>query len=514
MHKREAYIAVDVGTSGVKTVAVDGGGELIATAQRSLKVSWGKDGKAEQHPHQWRAATGACLQELSRKLEQNDTPVAAIAPTGQMDGPVLLDGKGDVIRNVPLWCDTRCAPQCDAIDTLIPMRELLELTGHTAVTGYTAPKLMWIKEREPEVLTRAAHLLFPKDYITFLLTGQIVTDYSDASNSILFNINSARWEGSIAEALGLKSLGLPSVTHSYDHIGNITERGSQWSGLPEGVPVAAGAGDSIAAALGAGLHDASMLQIVIGTAGNVNCVSDEILLDGKGRVHTGCFIDRQSWICSGVLQASGRSFTWWSEITGMSVEELLAELAQGAFTTSTDTTAKLVRSSDREPSTDVVFAPYLTGERTPHLDPHVRGAFVMLSSGTTRTDLTRAVVEGVVFSFRDAVEVFHGLGVQPEHFSLTGGGTKSDVVCQVFADALAAPLLRITADITVRGAAVLAACGCGRFARWQDAVHDWAPEGDSFTPRQTARYEKAFGRYRALYPYIKKYSKDQGGAVL
>ena len=235
-----------------------------------------------------------------------------------------------------------------------------------------------------------------------------------------------------------------------------------------------------------------MLQIVIGTAGNVNCVSDSVFIDEKGRVHTGCFIDRCYWICSGVLQASGRSLSWWSEIIGSSVEELTGEV-------------------DLAAPSGVVFAPYLSGERTPHLDARVRGAFVMLSANTSRAAMTQAVLEGVVFSLRDAAEVFYGMNIQPERFTVTGGGVQSNALCQILANTLGFPIFRIRADITVRGAAILAACSCGQFTDWQDAVQNWSPEGELFQPRNTDSYEEAFRRFQALYPHIAQYSSHQGG---
>ncbi len=485
--KNEAYIGVDLGTSNVKAMALDYAGSCIAYASQRLPIARGPDGKAEQHPISWEEITGKCLRDLSGMLKEKSFHPAGVAATGQMNGPVLLNRSGAPLRAVPLWCDTRCAPQCEKIERLMPKKVLLEKTGHTAVTGYTAPKLMWLMDHEPEVIKAASHLLLPKDYITKLLTEEIYSDFSDASNTLLFDIHRGVWDEEIIRTLDLDSIGFPSLASSIDPVGKISGKGAIWSGLPQGTPVAAGAGDSIAAALGAGIYGPSILQIVIGSAGDVNCVVGEIVIDSSGRIHTGLFVDRHHWIISGVLQASGASMQWWSEITGRDLDQLMSEVTR-----------------DNPP--EVMFAPYLAGERTPHLDPHVRGAFILLSGNTTRADMTRAVLEGIAFSFRDAIEVFHGLGIRPHQISLTGGGITGDILCQILASVIGLPMQRIATDVTARGTAVLAACVAGRFSHWQEGASAWPLRGDSFLPDETSSYQRAYPRFRKLYPHLADFS--------
>lgn len=476
-------IGIDLGSSSVKAVAVDETGNCVASQSRPLTIYRGPGGKAEHRPEDWEAEAGAGLRALTAELNKQGHVPVAIAATGQMNGPVLLSKSLNTVAPVQMWCDARCADQCEEIESRVPVEKLLEITGHTAVTGYTAPKLMWLADHEPDVLSRTAHLMFPKDYLTFLLTGQVGTDYSDASNSLLLDVRSGTWGETIASTLGLGSINLPDLNDATEVVGHVTHEGAAWSGLPEGIPVAAGAGDSIAAALGAGLADSSVMQIVVGSAGNVNCVLDQPLVDTKGRVHTGFFVDRQHWICSGVLQASGASIQWWSDVLEMSVEQMMEEV-------------------ELDGSSTVFFAPYLAGERTPHLDARVRGGFVSLEGNTSRADMTRAVLEGVAFAFRDAVEVFAELGVRPSVVSITGGASRNDKFCKIMANVLNTPLNRMGTDVTAMGAAMLAGCAANVFETWQDGIKAWPVHGESFEPDQHSAYENAYQQFRELYPRL------------
>jgi xylulokinase len=482
----EVYIGVDLGSSGVKAVAMDESANCVASQSVPLTTHRSSGGKAEHRTAEWQSEAGACLRDLTQHLlELGHTP-AGVACTGQMNGPVLLDSHLDPAAPVQMWCDARCADQCEEIDARIPAKTLLDITGHHAVTGYTAPKLMWLAEHEPDVLLRCAHLVFPKDYLVFLLTGRVGTDFSDASNSLLLDVRSGRWEETISTTLGLGSVPLPPLAHSTDVVGFISREGAAWSGLPEGLPVAGGAGDSIAAALGAGLKDTTALQIVVGSAGNVNCVIGEPLVDAKGRVHTGFFVDRSHWICSGVLQAAGASLQWWADIVGMRVDEMVGEIEPGG------------------PS-GVFFGPYLAGERTPHLDARVRAGFMSLEGATLRADMTRAVLEGVAFAFRDAAEVFGEIEVHPKEVSITGGAARNEMFCRIMAEVLNTPLKRIDADVTARGAAILAACAAGRFSNWQESTDAWPVPGEVFEPEENGMYDEAYQRFRRLYPRLAKW---------
>ena len=484
----QSYIGIDLGSSSIKAVALNDAGQCIATASRAQPIDTGPGGKAEQSPATWRQLAGECLTQLTSDLAHKSFQPAAIAATGQMNAPVLLDANLESLGPVQMWCDSRCGPQCEILTTRLTAEHLLEITGHTAVTGYTAPKLLWIADHEPDKLDQVAHVVFPKDFITKTLTGNIVTDYSDASNSLLLDVRNAQWDPHIAKAVGLQHLQLPLLANSKDIVGQVSADAASWSGLPLGLPVAAGAGDSIAVALGAGLSGPDQIQIVIGTAGNVNCVLDNIAIDHAGRVHTGFFVDNEHWICSGVQQSSGTSLRWWSKITGRPPQKLLDEAG----------TANRVHN--------VVFAPYLAGERTPHLDPHVRGVFAGLDQHSSRSDMTRAILEGVAFSFKDAVEVFARMGIEPARTVICGGGADSDLWCQIIASVLGLSLQRTTGDATARGAAMLAACAAGRFESWQDAATHWYSGADRFAPliQDVQRYRQGYQQFEKLYPAVSK----------
>lgn len=484
---KDIFIGVDLGTGSIKAVALDIAGHCVAEVKRPVATVYAPGGIAEQSPLDWLDLVGDCLREMAARLESLDYRPAGIAATGQMNAPILLDDYERPMGPVPIWCDSRCSKQCTEMEERIPFRTLLDLTGHTAVTGYTAPKLLWIKEHAPDQLNQATRLIFPKDVITHALTGISCSDLSDASNSLLLDIHQGKWSESIIEALEISRDILPPLYSSAECIGTISRQGSAWSGLPEGVPVAAGAGDSIACALGAGLTDSTMIQIVIGTAGNVNVVFEQPQIDQQGCVHTGCYVDRQHWICSGVQQTAGAALQWWSEITDRTPEQLFEEL------------------NDLEVFSGLRFAPYLSGERTPHLDPDVRAAFLRLERSTRRQDMTCAILEGVAFSFRDALEIFNQMGVRSQRAVLCGGGAGNPLWSSIIATVLDMPVVRQTNETTARGAAILAACSAGLFPHWKQSVNAWQLPGSVITPRVnwSDRCCRAYADYRLLYPLIK-----------
>ena len=487
----DIFIGIDLGTGSVKAVALDSKGRCIANSKRILNTHYAPGGKAEQSPVAWLDRSGECLRELADRIQAIGYRPAGVGVTGQMNAPVLLNSAGCAPRSVQIWCDSRCAPQCERINQDIPLANLIEITGHTAVAGYTAPKLLWIEENARDVLDGASDLIFPKDLINYALTGIIATDYSDASNSLLLDIRQADWSQSIVDALGIPSRILPSLVCSTDRLGVISSEGEQWSGLPRETPVAGGAGDSIASAFGAGLADSTTSQIVIGTAGNVNCVSDRICVDPLGRVHTGYFVDRSHWICSCVQQTAGASLQWWSEITSLSANDLLGEI------------------DDAPVSESLRFAPYLSGERTPHLDPHVRGAFLGLERSTTRKDLTLAILEGVAFSFRDAFEVLENLGNCARNVLLCGGGAESLLWSRIVQAVIDKPMQRLTCETTARGAAALAACAAGHFSDWRESIESWPVAGETVLTNDEWRrhYRKVYPVHRSVYPMLKDFGK-------
>ena len=485
-----AFLGLDLGSSSIKAVGLDESGQCVAAAKRTHLIRTGLGGIAEQDPYTWHEIAGQVLRELAQQLQELSLTPAAIAATGQMDGPVLIDQHQQPVTPVQMWCDSRCDVQCQIIEDRIPANQLLAMTGHCAVTGYTAPKLMWIAEHTPQVFQTATHIIFPKDFITLSLTDQIVSDYSDAANSLILDIHQGQWDDAIMELLALPPINFPTLADSTEHIGSISASGAAWSGLPEGTAVATGAGDSIAAALGAGLHDPSMVQIVIGSAGNVNCVLNEPRIDPQGRVHTGYFVDHAHWICTAVQQSAGASLLWWSDITGLEPEQLVNEID-----TSNPPTA--------------LFAPYLCGERTPHLDSNIRAAFTNLNQHTSRRDMTRAILEGVAFSFKDAFEVLGSMSINPSCAAICGGGGDSKVWQRIIAAVLDVQLIPSTGDTTAKGAAMLAACAAGRFKTWLEAIDSW-PEANQrveAVPTDIDQYQRSYLEFKELYPSLKSFYK-------
>jgi xylulokinase len=467
-------VGLDVGTTGVKAVALSPDGYVLARSERDYGLSTPRPGWSEQDPEDWWRAAEAALADVA-------VEPTAIGLSGQMHGLVTLDEHDRVLRPAILWNDQRTAAECREIEGLVGRERLIELTGNPALTGFTAPKLLWVRRHEPETYARIRRVLLPKDYVRLRLTGEHATDVADASGTLLFDVRGRRWSHALLEVLELPEGWLPRVLESPDPTG----------AAAGGIPVAAGAGDQAASALGVGVHQHGTTAVTIGTSGVVFAPLPEFAADAAGRLHVFCHAVPRRWHAMGVMLSAAGSLRWFRDslAAGESFETLTAEAA------------------DIDPGAEgVFFLPYLTGERTPHADPDARAAFVGLAADHGRAVLVRAVLEGVAYALRDSLELLGDLGRRPSSARVSGGGARSTLWLRVVASALGIPLERpVVEEGAAFGAALLAGVAGGVFGSVEDAVAAAVRVGETVEPDPDwARiYGEGYERFRALYPALR-----------
>jgi xylulokinase len=472
-----ALFGLDVGTTAVKGVAIDASGSVLASAEAGYPLSTPRPGWAEQDPEDWWTATRAVLGEL----EATTGSPAAIGLSGQMHGLVALDRRGGVLRPAILWNDQRTAEQCALIERTVGQHELVELTGNRALTGFTAPKLLWLREHEPDVYVRIARIALPKDFVRLRLCGEHVTDVADASGTLLLDVAQRRWSERMLSALEIDPGILPAVLESPDPSG-VTAAG---------IPVAAGAGDQAAGALGCGVHEPGPLSLVLGTSGVVFAALDRYAADPEGRVHAFCHAVPGTWHAMGVMLSAAGSLRWLRDVAAPEVTyDRLVEEAAGW-----------------EPGVQgLLFLPYLAGERTPHADPDARGAFAGLGLGHDRGALVRAVLEGVAFGLRDCLDVLATVGVRASSARVSGGGARSRLWLQIVASVLETPLERVVVDAGAAfGAALLGGVASGAFASCAEAVAATVRTTEIIEPVSdwVEPYRELRPRFQALYPALR-----------
>lgn len=469
-----SLVGIDVGTTGVKGLAIDPSGVVLARAEAGHGLDTPRPGWAEQDPASWWEGTESVLAELRAGAGKP----AGIGLSGQMHGLVVLDASGQVLRPAILWNDQRTAAECAAIERTVGFERLIELTGNRALPGFTAPKLLWLRGHEPDVYARIARVLLPKDYVRLRLTGQHATDVSDASGTLLLDVAHRRWSDEVLDALELERGWLPPALESPTVSGETRD----------GVPVAAGAGDQAAGAVGVGVDRRGPVSVVLGTSGVVFAALEKFAADREARVHAFCHAMPGTWHAMGVMLSAAGSLRWLRDVAapGLGYEALVAE-------------------ADSWPagSEGLIFLPYLAGERTPHADPNARGAFVGLSVRHGRGALVRAVLEGVAFGLRDSLDLVAELGGSPELARVSGGGARSELWLRIVASALELPLERVAVDEGAAfGAALLGGVAAGTWPDVQAAVAATvrATERIEPVPEWAAAYGGQLERYRALYP--------------
>ncbi|MGF1476180.1 MAG: xylulokinase [Geminicoccaceae bacterium] len=483
-------LGIDLGTSGVKVIAVDAAGTIRAAANRTYPLMTPKPGWTEQDPDRWWAASLEAIREVA---EKTDEKIVSIGLTGQMHGSVFLDTDKTVIRPALLWNDQRTADDCAAIEARLGREHLTKVTGNPALTGFQAPKMLWLRRSEPEAYARLAHLLLPKDFLRLRLTGAFATDCSDAAGTLLLDLRARDWSPDILEALAIDRAWLPDVYEGPEVTGHLSDEAAGLTGLTAGLPVIAGGGDNAAAAVGCGVIRAGTGFSSLGTSGVTFVHSDEAVIDPTGALHAFCHAVPGAYHLMGVVLSAAGSLRWYAE-----------NISDGA-----KSDAELAEAASRIPAgcDGLTFLPYLAGERTPHMDPDARGAWVGLTLAHNRDHLVRSILEGVAFAMADSVDLMRDLKVEPETLFVLGGGARSGLWRQLVASSCNVPLQRMAADEgPAMGAAILAMVGAKLFSSLDEAVDSMVrTDGDPDSPEPGLLSELAAPRerFRKLYPALR-----------
>ena len=501
-----ALLGLDVGTTGAKAVLIDPDGRLLGVATTEYPLLMPRPGWTEQDPEAWWEASVASIRRVVQQSGVGASAIAAVGLTGQMHGLVALDAAGRVLRPAILWNDQRTVEECAWITERVGASRVLELTGNPVLTGFTAPKIVWMRRHEPDLYARIAHVLLPKDYVRHRLTAEFTIDVADASGTSLFDVRRRAWSGEMLDALDIPAAWLPSVVESPVPAGAVTAAAAAVTGLAPGTVVVGGAGDQAAQAVGSGVVRPGLVSATIGTSGVVFAHLDAVEVDPLGRLHTFCHAVPGRWHVMGVMLSAGGSLRWLRDSLG---RQTWGAEGGDPYDVMTAEAAGVPPGAE-----GVVFLPYLTGERTPHTDPHARGAFVGLTLRHQRGHLVRAVLEGVAMGLRDVLEIMKDMGVRIEQVRGSGGGARSPLWRQILADVFDKEVVTVTAtEGAAFGAAILAGVGSGVFPSVEAASDRTIAIVDATAPNPAAAavYERLYDVYRGLYPSLRSSMRDLGG---
>jgi xylulokinase len=485
------WIGIDVSTTATKAVAIDESGRMLAVAASEYGYDTPQPLWSEQDPELWWTGARNSLRAVLAAPGLSGKELRGVGLTGQMHGLVLLDEAGRVLRPAILWNDQRTGAQCDDIRARVGRERLIAITGNDALTGFTAPKILWVRREEPKTYARVAHILLPKDYVRYRLSGEFATDRADGAGTLLFDLQARDWSREVLDALEIDPRWLPTTHEGTEVTGGVSSAAAEATGLRAGTPIVAGGGDQASAAVGTGAVEEGIVSLSLGTSGVVFATTDRPTIEPQGRLHAFCHAVPGKWHLMGVMLSAAGSLRWHRDAfaPGMDYEALLAPAAG------------LLPGSD-----GLIFLPYLTGERTPHPDPLARGAFVGLTVRHGLPHLTRSVLEGVAFGLRDCFELMKAAGLgKITQVRVAGGGARSGLWRQILADVLHSDLVTVNAEEgAAYGAALLAATGTGAFADVPDACRRAvAVTGRTEPGRAAAAYEELYAIYRTLYPAMR-----------
>ena len=496
------YLGLDIGTSGTKALLITEAGQPVASDTREYPLSTPRPLWAEQDPDDWWKAVVAATKAVLEKAGARGDEIAGIGLSGQMHGSVFLDKDNRVLRPAILWCDQRTQAECDWITAQVGSENLVKYISNPVLTGFTAPKIVWLRSHEREIYDRVVKVLLPKDYIRYKLTGVHATEVSDASGTALLDVAKRQWSLEVLEAAGIPRSFMPECAESIEITGHIHAEAASLTGLAAGTPVVGGAGDQAAGAVGSGIVETGIVSSTVGTSGVVFAYSDTPATDPKLRVHTFCHAVPGKWHTMGVVLSAGGSLRWLRD-TFFQPEGVVGQ------TTGQDTYSLMAAGANLVPagSEGLIFLPYLTGERTPYPDANARGVFFGMTLRHKRQHFARAVLEGVAYALNDTFEIFHEIGIPITQVRASGGGAKSPVWNQIHADVTGYPHMTLSGDEgPALGVALLAAVGTGAYATVADAckaaihtVAETAPD-----PAAHAVYQKYNVVYRGLYPALKE----------
>lgn len=480
------YIGIDLGTSAVKLLLMDGSGKICNIVSKEYPLYFPRPGWSEQNPEDWYAQTMAGLKELIKDIDKSQ--VGGISFGGQMHGLVILDENDDVIRPALLWNDGRTKEECDYLNEVIGKETLSKYTANISFTGFTAPKILWIKNKEPQNFAKIKKIMLPKDYIAYKLSGVHCTDVSDASGMLIFDVKNRCWSKEMIDICGIKEEQLAKVYESYEVVGNVTDEIAKELEIPNTVKIVAGAGDNAAAAIGTGTVGDGRCNISLGTSGTIFISSKNFGVDSNNALHSFDHADGNYHLMGCMLSAASCN-KWWSE-------EIL----------NTKDYAKEQEGITKLGENNVYFLPYLMGERSPHNNPNARGTFIGMSMDTSRSDMTQAVLEGVAFALRDSLEVAKSLGINIERTKICGGGAKSPLWKKIISNVLNLKVDMIESEEgPALGGAILAAVACNEFESIEEAVNKLVKVTETIEPEKelVEKYEDRYNKFKKIYPTVK-----------
>ncbi|MBU3181287.1 xylulokinase [Clostridium psychrophilum] len=488
------FLGIDLGTSSVKIIIMNQSGDIVDSTSKDYDVSFPKEGWAEQNPEDWWESTKQGIKELLCNGNIKSEDITGISFSGQMHGLVLLDKNEKVLMPAILWCDQRTQKQCDYLNNKFGQDKLSKYTGNKALTGFTLPKVLWVKENKPEIYKKIAHMMLPKDFISFKLTGNYSTDVSDASGTLMFDVENRKWSKEIIDIFEIDKEVLPKVYESWKGVGNISSQAAKETGLSTKTLVMAGAGDQAAGAVGSGTVETGILSVALGTSGVVFACDEKFSVDRENRLHSFCHSNGK-WHQMGVMLSAASCLKWW-------VENVNIDIKEDAFN-------KLLCEAENAPvgSNKLLFLPYLMGERTPHNDPNARGSFIGLNITHKRGDMTRAILEGVCFGLRDSLEILRSLNVEVKEVRVSGGGSKSKLWRQILADIFNLDVLVTNSkEGPAYGASILAAVGCGLYESVDEACKQLIKITDIVEPIKVnvEKYDKLYKIYTPLYSCLEE----------
>ena len=484
------YIGVDLGTSALKLVMMKGNGELVKTVSKEYPLYFPRSGWSEQNPTDWFLAVKEGLKELAACADEK---IAGISFGGQMHGLVILDKDDNVLRPAILWNDGRSTEETDYLNNVIGKEKLSKLTANIAFAGFTAPKILWVKNNEPDIFEKISKIMLPKDYISYMLSGNFSTDYSDASGMLLLDVKNKKWSKEMIDICSISEDMLPKLYESYEPVGDIKPELAKELGLNEGIKIVAGAGDNAAAAIGTATVGEGACNISLGTSGTVFISSKNFGVDNFNALHSFAHADGNYHLMGCMLSAASCN-KWW-------MEEILK----------TKDFAKEQGNIDNLGENNVFFLPYIMGERSPHNDPDAAGTFIGMRMDTKREDMTLAVFEGVTFALRDSLEVARSLGIKIEKTMICGGGAKSPLWKRLVAN-----ILNVEVDVPMSeegpgfGAAILAAVGCGEYESVEKAAKSIIKIKEKIKPEAdlVVKYEEKYQKFKKIYPALKDVFKE------
>lgn len=496
-------LGIDVGTSGTKTLLVDEGGQVLASATCEYPLSTPRPGWAEQDPGHWWEAARATVRTVLERAGVSGAAVKGVGLSGQMHGSVFLDGTNRVLRPALLWCDQRTVAQCEWITRTVGAERVVELTSNPVLTGFTAPKIIWLRDHEPETYARVRKVLLPKDYIRLMLTGAYATEVSDASGTAMFHVRERRWATELLDAIDVPRDWMPECFESQVPSARISPEGAAATGLSAGTPVVGGGGDQAAGAVGNGIVESGILSSTVGTSGVVFAYSDEPVVDPQLRLHTFCHAVPGKWHQMGVMLSAGGSLRWYRDTLAGAEMDVARVLGRDPYALIAEEAAAAPAGCE-----GLLFLPYLSGERTPYPDPSARGVFFGLTLRHDRRHLSRSVLEGVAYGLRDSFEILAEMGVPIRQVRASGGGARSPLWRQIQANVTGREHVTINVDEgPAFGVALLAGVGAGV---WRDVtqacretiqVTDHCPP----SPAEVEVYNRYYPTYRGLYGSLKEH---------